>query len=55
MYLIMVIIDITEAGLSVLSSTLKRFLRICFAIRGVEVFVVVVSNDGAYKESFRWK
>lgn len=52
MYLIMVIIDITEAGLSVLSSTLKRFLRICFAIRGAEV---VVSNDGAYKESFRWK
>lgn len=52
----MVVIDITEAGLSVLSSTLKRFLRICFAIRGVEVFVVVVvSNDGAYKESFRWK
>lgn len=50
----MVIIDITEAGLSVLSSTLKRFLRICFAIRGAEV-VVVVSNDGAYKESFRWK
>lgn len=55
MYLIMVIIDITEAGLSVLSSTLKRFLRICFAIRGAEVVVVVVSNDGAYKESFRWK
>lgn len=53
MYLIMVIIDITEAGLSVVSSTLKRFLRICFAIRGAEV--VVVSNDGACKESFRWK